>query len=83
MPRVSTVLHLPVGYDNITKQLTNDSDNYKFSASPYSILQEFAVKNEVTVTSHPEIGRELHVRCTCSYKVLKKLAFIIDELAIP
>jgi len=68
MLRVSTALHLPVAYD-----LANDNDNYNFFSCPYSILQEFTVENEVTVTSHPEIGKELHVRCTCSSKVLRGL----------
>ena len=39
MLRVSTKLHLPVAYDDITRQLANGNDNYKFSACPYSILQ--------------------------------------------
>jgi len=71
MPRVSIVLHLPIAYDDITRQLASDNDNYKISA--HSILHEFAVENEVMITSHPEIGRELHVWCTDSSKVLKSL----------
>ena len=74
-----TVLHLPVAYADITRQLENDN---KLFACSYSTLQEFAVKNKVTVTSHLEIGRELHVRCTCSSKVLKRFAFITSELDI-
>ena len=83
MHRVSTVLHLHVAYDDITGHLANDNDNYKFFACPHSILQEFAVENEVMVTSQPKIGRELHVQCTCSSKVLKRFAFITDELDVP
>ena len=30
MPRVSTAVHLLVAYDDITRQLANDNDNYKF-----------------------------------------------------
>jgi len=83
MPRVSPALHLPVAYDDIIKQIANDNNNYKFSACPYSILQEFAVEIEVMITSHPEIVRELHIRCTGSSKVLKMFAFITDEMNIP
>jgi len=54
--------------------LTNNNDNYKFYACPYNILQEFAVEMEVIVINHPEVVRELHVRCTSS-KFLK-IAFI-------
>ena len=77
-----TALHLPNTYDDITGQLVNDNDNYNFSAHPYSILQEFAVENELTATSHPEIGRKLHVRCTCSSKILKMFSFITDKLDV-
>jgi len=35
------------------------------------------------VTSHSEIARKLHVRCTCSFKALKRFAFITKELNIP
>jgi len=52
MPRVYIVLHLPVAYDDITGQLANDSDNYKFSACSNSVLQEFAVETEVMIISH-------------------------------
>jgi len=83
VPRVSTALHLLVVYNNVTRQLGSDNDNYKFSACPYSILQEFAVENEVVVISYPEIRRELHVKCTCSSKILKKFAFITNELVAP
>jgi len=66
MPIVSTALHLSVVYEDTTKQLANDNDNYKFFACPYSVLQEFTIEIEVVVTSDPEVGRELHVRCTGS-----------------
>jgi len=29
MPRMSTILHLHVAYDNNTRQLANDNDNYQ------------------------------------------------------
>jgi len=39
MPRMSTVLHLPVAHnDDITRHLANCDKNYKFVAYPYSIL---------------------------------------------
>jgi len=44
MPRVPTVLHLPIALiDNITKPIAIYNDTYKFATYPYSILQEFAV----------------------------------------
>ena len=66
----------------ITRQLTNDNDNYKFFACSYSILQEFAVYIELMVTSHLEVMREVQVQCTCSSKFLKKVAFNTDWLDI-
>jgi len=68
--------------DSLTRYIAIYNDNYKFSACLYSILQEFAVENEVNVTSHPEIRRELHVQCTCSSKVLKRFAFITNKLDV-
>ena len=82
MPSVSPALYLPVAYDDITKQLANDNNNYKFSACSYSVLQELAVEIEVMVTSHPEVVRDLHVWCTCSSKVSKRFISISDELEI-
>ena len=82
-PRVFIALHLPVAYVDITRQLEDDNNNYKFSACPYSILQEFAVENEVTTTSHPDIKRELHNLCTNFPKILKRFVFITDELDVP
>ena len=38
MPRMSIALHLHGAYDDITRQLKNDNDKYKFSACSYSIL---------------------------------------------
>jgi len=83
MHRVSTTLYLSVAYGDITGQLANNNNNYKFFACPYNILLEFAIENEVTVTSHPEIGRELHIQCTCFSKILKMFAFITDKLDVP
>jgi len=43
MPKVPTALHLSVTHDDdITGQLTNCDENYKFSVYPYSLLQEFS-----------------------------------------
>jgi len=36
--RVSTALHLPVAYDDITRQLAKDNDNYKFFACLYKYI---------------------------------------------
>ena len=83
MPRVSTALHLSVAYDDITRHLAFDNDNYKFYACSYSVLQDFAFEIEVIVTSHSEVVRKLHVRCTSSSKFLKNVAFITDEFDIP
>jgi len=82
MLREFPALHLPVAYDDITKQLANDYNHYKFSICPYSVLQEFAVEIEVIVTSHFEVVRELHIWCTSSSKVLKRFASITDQLDI-
>ena len=38
MRKVSIALHLPVAYDDITRQLASDNDIYKFFACPYSVL---------------------------------------------
>jgi len=48
--------------------------NYKFSIYSYNMLQEFAVDNEVIVTSHSQIVRKSHVWRTGSPRVLEKLA---------
>ena len=55
MPRVPTALHLFVAHGDITRQLANCNENYKFSIYPYNILKEFAVNSDMIVTSHPEI----------------------------
>jgi len=61
MLRVPTALHLYVAHDDdITRQLTNCDENYKIYAYPYDIMEEFAVDNEVIITSHPEIVRKSH-----------------------
>ena len=61
MPRVSTVLHLPVVYHyNLTKQIAICNNNYKFAAYSYSILQEFVVDSKVMVTNHTEAVKKLH-----------------------
>jgi len=39
MPKVPTILHLPVAQDDdITRQLANYDENYKCAAYPYNIL---------------------------------------------
>jgi len=38
IPRVFIALYVHVAYDDITRQLKNDNDKYKFSACSYSIL---------------------------------------------
>ena len=81
MPRVSTALHLPVAFDDITKQLANYNDNYKFSACPYSVLQDL-YDMEVVVSSHSEIARKLHALCAGPDRVLKRSVSITDELDI-
>jgi len=77
----SYALHLLVAYD-ITKQLTNDNNYYNFFACSYSILQEFAVEIKVMITSHLEVIRKLHVRCTGFSKVLKRFASITKEIMV-
>ena len=79
MSRMSTTLHLSVAYDDTTRQLANCNGNYNFSACPSNILHDFAVDDEVIVTSHLEIVRELYVRRTGSSKGLKKFTFITKE----
>ena len=62
MPRVPTVLHLPVAHiGDIIRPIAIRNDTYKFVAYPYSIWQEFAVDNKVMITSHLESVRKLHV----------------------
>jgi len=62
--------------------------DYKFVAYQYSILQEFAIKNVVMVIIHSErfsLGtvNQLHGRCICPSKVLRRITFVTDELDIP
>ena len=83
MPKISIALHLPVAFDDITRQLINCNDNYRFSVCPHSVLQEFAVDNKVIVKSHSIIVRKMHAWCTSLDRVLKRSAFITDELDIP
>ena len=84
MSRVLIALHLPIAHDDdITRQLANCDEKYKFFVYPYSILQEFTVDSEVIVTSHFEITRKLHAWCTCPNRVLKMSTSITNELDIP
>jgi len=81
MPIVPTALHLAFAHiDDITKPITIYNDIYKFAAYPYSTLQEFAVDNKVTVTSHPEAVRKLHAWRTDFDKILKRSAAITYEV---
>ena len=82
MPRVY-IVHLPVAYDDITGQLANDNDNYKFSACSNSVLQEFVVETEVMIISHPEVVRGIHVRHIDSSKVLQRITSVTHALEIP
>jgi len=64
------------------------NNDYKLTAYSHNILHEFAVDDEVMITIHferlpPGTMRKLHVRCTGSYKVLRRIASIIHELDIP
>ena len=79
MPRVPTALHLSIAHDDITRQLANCDENYKFYAYSYSM---FAVYSEVFVTSHLEIVRKSHTWRTGSPRVLRRLALMPDELDI-
>jgi len=81
---VPTALHLHVTHgDDITRQLANYDENYKLSVYPYTMLLEFAVDNEVIVTSHHEVVRKSHAWRTGSPRVLRRIALMTDELDIP
>ena len=41
-PSELVALHLPIAYDETPRHIAICNDNYKFTALPYSILQEFA-----------------------------------------
>ena len=70
MLRMPTTLHLLVAHDNITRQLANCNENYKFFVYSYSMLQEFIVDNEVIVISRPKIVRKSHTWHTGFPRVL-------------
>ena len=72
MSKILTALHSPVAHDDITRQLANYDNNYKFSVYLYSMLQEFVVDSEVIVIviSHPEVVRKSHTWHTDSPIVL-------------
>jgi len=78
----SIVLHLPVAYDKTPKLIAICNDDYKFAAFSHSILQEFVVVNEVTGMFHPEIVGTFHTRRTSTYKIMRRIAFITDQLDI-
>ena len=75
-------MHLLVAHDETPGQIAICNDDYKFVAFSYSILHEFAV-NKLTCISHSEIVSTLHSQRTDSYKILRRIAFIIDKLDIP
>ena len=83
MPKVSTALQLHVAFDDIIRQLANCNDKYRFSTRPYIVLPEFTVEIEVMITSHFEVAKELHIRCTSFSKVPKRVDVITDELDVP
>jgi len=63
------------------------NNNY-IAIYPHSILQEFAIDDEVMITIHferfpPGIVRKLYARHTGSYRVLGRIASIIHKLEIP
>ena len=65
-PSESIALHLHVAYNETPKLKEICNDDYKSVAFLHSILQEFAVVNEVTGTFHPkECGYVSH--STCKY----------------
>ena len=74
---------MPVTYDDITGQLANENDNYKFSACSNSVLQEFAGETEVMIINHPELVRGIHVRHMDSSKVLERITSVTHALEIP
>ena len=81
MLRIPTALHLPVAHiDDITRLIAICNNTYKFSAYPYSILQEFTVDDRVMVTSHSEATRKLHVWRKDFEMALKRIAYIAYEL---
>ena len=47
-PSESIALHLLVAHDETSRQIAICNDDYRFAAFSHSILQEFAVVNEVT-----------------------------------
>ena len=62
IPRVLTALHLLIAHDDdITRQLVNCDDKYKFSVYPYSMLQKFAIDSELIIMSHLGIVRKSHI----------------------
>ena len=71
-------------HDETHKQITICNDNYKFVAYPYSILQEFTVKNVVMIMIHSEkyslrTVSQSHSR-TYPMRVLRMITSITDEL---
>ena len=77
-PNESIALHLPVAHDEISRQIAICNDHYIF----HSILQEFAVVNEVTCMFYPEIMGTFHTRRTSTCRILRRIAFITDKLDI-
>ena len=84
----SDALHLSITHDEISRQIANCNNGYKFVAYSHNILQEFVVDNEVVVMIHfqrfpVETVRKLHARRTRSYRVLRRITSITHELNIP
>jgi len=79
---------LLVAHDEIPEEIAIYNDYYKFIAYSHSILQEFAIDDDVTFTIHfktfsPKTVRKIHARCTGFYRVLRRIASITHELDIP
>ena len=75
---------MPVAYiDDITRPIAICNDTHKFTAYPYSTLQEFAVNNKMMVTSRCEAVRKLHAWRKDFDRALKMIAYIACELDSP
>ena len=84
----SDALHLSFAQDGIPRQVAVCNDDYKFAVCSHSILQKFAVDNEVMVMIHFErfpLGtmRKSNARHTKSYRVPRRIVFMTLELDIP
>ena len=79
---------MSITYDEIPRLIAICNDGYKFVVYPHSILQEFAVENEMMVIVYfgrfpPGTVSKLHARRTVSYRVMRRIVVITHELNIP